>query len=109
MPSATERATAESLADQCAQALHRARLLAAEREVATVLQRSLLPRELPALARLPAAARYTPSAEDSRAGGDWYDLLPLDRTRVALVIGDVVGHGSCCRRRGGPAGRSSST
>ncbi|GAA4674917.1 hypothetical protein GCM10023215_03350 [Pseudonocardia yuanmonensis] len=93
VPSATERATAESLADQCAQALHRARLLEAEREVATVLQRSLLPRELPALARLAASARYTPSAEYSQAGGDWYDLLPLDGTRVALVIGDVVGHG----------------
>jgi anti-anti-sigma factor len=93
VPSATERATAESLADQCAQALHRARLLEAEREIATVLQRSLLPRELPALARLSASARYTPSAEDAHAGGDWYDLLPLDGTRVALVIGDVVGHG----------------
>ncbi|GAA2899125.1 hypothetical protein GCM10010472_66830 [Pseudonocardia halophobica] len=93
VPSPTERATAESLADQCAQALHRARLLEAEREIATVLQRSLLPRELPALARLAASARYTPSAEDAHAGGDWYDLLPLDGTRVALVIGDVVGHG----------------
>lgn len=93
VPSPTERATAESLADQCAQALHRARLLEAEREIATVLQRSLLPRELPTLARLAASARYTPSAEDAHAGGDWYDLLPLDGTRVALVIGDVVGHG----------------
>jgi anti-anti-sigma factor len=75
------------------QALDRARLHRAEHEVADVLQRSLLPARLPALARLAGAARYTPAAEHARSGGDWYDLIPVGGTRVALVVGDVVGHG----------------
>jgi anti-anti-sigma factor len=71
----------------------RERLLAAEREIAGTLQRSLLPRALPALDRVAAAARYMPSVEHAQSGGDWYDLLELDAARVALVVGDVVGHG----------------
>jgi anti-anti-sigma factor len=90
---ADQRGAVLTVAGQCAQALDRARLHQAEHEVADVLQRSLLPRELPALARLAAAARYMPAAEHSLSGGDWYDMLPLDDTRVALVVGDVVGHG----------------
>ncbi|HZZ51152.1 MAG TPA: SpoIIE family protein phosphatase [Pseudonocardia sp.] len=64
-----------------------------EHEVVEVLQRALLPRQLPALARLAAAARYLPASAQARAGGDWYDMLPIDATTVALVIGDVVGNG----------------
>ncbi|GAA1318904.1 SpoIIE family protein phosphatase [Pseudonocardia xinjiangensis] len=90
---ADQRGPVLTVAGQCAQALDRARLHQAEHEVADVLQRSLLPRELPALARLAAAAHYTPAAEHALSGGDWYDLLPLGGTRVALVVGDVVGHG----------------
>ena len=71
----------------------RERLLAAEREIAETLQRSLLPRALPEMERLAVAARYMPSAEHAQSGGDWYDLLPLEDSRVALVVGDVVGHG----------------
>ena len=59
-----------------------------------VLQRSLLPAALPALPRLAVAARYLPSAVGVAAGGDWYDLLPIDEDRVAVVVGDVVGHGA---------------
>ncbi len=91
---APDRAAVLTLAGQCAQALDRARLHQAEHDVADVLQRSLLPPELPALPRLSVAARYLPSAVGVAAGGDWYDLLPLDGTRVALVVGDVVGHGA---------------
>ena len=83
-----------TLAGQCAQALDRARLHQAEHDVADVLQRSLLPSALPALPRLSVAARYLPSAVGVAAGGDWYDLLPIDEDRVALVVGDVVGHGA---------------
>jgi anti-anti-sigma factor len=88
-----ERAATTAIAGQCAQALDRARLHEAEHEVADVLQRSLLPSRLPVLPRLAAAARYTPAARHARSGGDWYDLIPVDGTRVALVVGDVVGHG----------------
>ena len=90
----TDRVAVLTLAGQCAQALDRARLHQAEHDVADVLQRSLLPPELPALPRLSVAARYLPSAVGVAAGGDWYDLLPIDATRVALVVGDVVGHGA---------------
>ncbi|MCO1653672.1 SpoIIE family protein phosphatase [Pseudonocardia humida] len=90
---AERRAAVMSVAGQCAQALDRARLHEAEHEVADVLQRSLLPARLPALARLACAARYTPAAEHALSGGDWYDLIPVDGSRVALVVGDVVGHG----------------
>jgi PAS domain S-box-containing protein len=89
-----ERVAVLTLAGQCAQALDRARLHQAEHDFADVLQRSLLPSELPALPRLSVAARYLPSAVGVAAGGDWYDLLPIDEDRVALVVGDVVGHGA---------------
>jgi GAF domain-containing protein/anti-sigma regulatory factor (Ser/Thr protein kinase)/anti-anti-sigma regulatory factor len=88
-----QRAAFVTAANQCAQALDRARLHQAEHEVAEVLQRSLLPAGLPSLARLAAAARYTPAAEDALSGGDWYDMLQVGDTAVALVVGDVVGHG----------------
>jgi len=87
------RAAALTLAEQCAQALDRARLQQAEHEIADVLQRSLLPRDLPALARIDAAARYLPGAGASRSGGDWYELLPVGEHRIALAVGDVVGQG----------------
>ncbi|MGZ8750003.1 MAG: SpoIIE family protein phosphatase, partial [Pseudonocardia sp.] len=89
-----ERAAVLTLAGQCAQALDRARLHQAEHDVADVLQRSLLPAALPALPRLAVAERYLPSAVGVAAGGDWYDLLPIDENRVAVVVGDVVGHGA---------------
>ncbi|GLZ39347.1 SpoIIE family protein phosphatase [Actinokineospora sp. NBRC 105648] len=71
----------------------RERLLAREHEIAETLQRSLLPRELPRLARLATAARYLPAARHTQAGGDWYEVLPLTDTVVALSVGDVVGKG----------------
>ena len=89
----SQRAIIRTVAGQCAQALDRARLHAVEHEVADVLQRSLLPRELPRLARLAAASRYLAGKSDTQAGGDWYDLIPVDDHRVALAVGDVVGHG----------------
>jgi anti-anti-sigma factor len=88
-----QRATVLTVAGQCAQALDRARLHQVEHEVADVLQRSLLPATLPGLARLDIAARYLPGTAHTQAGGDWYDLIPLDDGRLALAVGDVVGHG----------------
>ncbi|MGM1063978.1 SpoIIE family protein phosphatase [Saccharothrix sp. Mg75] len=68
-------------------------LLRREHEIAEALQRSLLPRELPALDRLATAARYLPASTYAQIGGDWYDVLELDGTSVALCVGDVVGKG----------------
>ncbi|WP_434976416.1 amino acid permease [Streptomyces puniciscabiei] len=61
--------------------------------VALKLQRSLLPRRLPAHAAVDSASRYHPADSRSGVGGDWYDVIPLSGTRVGLVVGDVLGHG----------------
>ncbi|MFI9011578.1 SpoIIE family protein phosphatase [Actinosynnema sp. NPDC053489] len=68
-------------------------LLRREHEIAEALQRSLLPRELPASDRLATAARYLPASTHAQIGGDWYDVLALDERSVALCVGDVVGKG----------------
>ncbi|HEX6344274.1 SpoIIE family protein phosphatase, partial [Umezawaea sp.] len=68
-------------------------LLRQEHEIAQALQRSLLPRELPELARLAASARYLPASTHAQTGGDWYEVLPLGADVVALSVGDVVGKG----------------
>jgi PAS domain S-box-containing protein len=91
--SENEREMLLALAEQCAQALDRARLYRSEQRIAETLQRSLLPQALPAVDRLALAARYVPGAEGTRAGGDWYDLVELDEHRVAIAVGDVVGQG----------------
>jgi signal transduction histidine kinase/CheY-like chemotaxis protein len=98
-PSSTpaRRTTLLTVARQTALALDRARLHQAEHDVAETLQRSLLPRELPPLDRISSAARYLPGAVGVQAGGDWYDLLPVDGAggrRVAMAVGDVVGQGA---------------
>ncbi|MFE5940671.1 SpoIIE family protein phosphatase [Streptomyces sp. NPDC056470] len=90
---AAERTLLIALSGLIAQALERARLHDADRDRATELQRGLLPRDLPALPALTAAARYVPAGEATEVGGDWYDVMPLSSGRVALVIGDVMGHG----------------
>ncbi|MET9834610.1 SpoIIE family protein phosphatase [Streptomyces sp. NPDC006385] len=76
-----------------AQALDRARLFDAEHTRSRELQRSLLPRDLPALPACTAAARYLPAGQGMDVGGDWYDIIPLSGGQVALVVGDVMGHG----------------
>lgn len=60
---------------------------------ALALQRSLLPRSTPAQSAVEVACRYQPAATQLGVGGDWYDIIPLSGARVALVVGDVVGHG----------------
>ncbi|WP_304108778.1 SpoIIE family protein phosphatase [Mycolicibacterium bacteremicum] len=65
----------------------------ASRDVVDELQRALLPTELPVVPHLDIAARYLIASHDQAAGGDWFDPIVLDDDRVALVVGDVVGHG----------------
>ncbi|HEX2075930.1 MAG TPA: SpoIIE family protein phosphatase [Geodermatophilus sp.] len=91
---AAERGFLLTLAGQVAAAVERAGLADARREIADTLQRSLLPRSLPRLDRLAVTARYLPGARGASAGGDWYDVFPLDDGAVALVVGDVVGNGA---------------
>ncbi|MEH0970784.1 SpoIIE family protein phosphatase [Micromonospora sp. CPCC 205546] len=58
------------------------------------LQRSLLPDTLPVLPRVQVAAHYLVASSDLVAGGDWFDAVPLPDGRLALTVGDVVGHGA---------------
>ncbi|QKW10179.1 SpoIIE family protein phosphatase [Streptomyces sp. NA04227] len=82
---------AEELAARAAVAIDNARRYTREHTMAVTLQRSLLPRELPEQTALEVAHRYLPA--QAGVGGDWYDVIPLPGARVALVVGDVVGHG----------------
>jgi GAF domain-containing protein/anti-sigma regulatory factor (Ser/Thr protein kinase) len=84
-----EAALLELAAQRVAVAIDRAR----QHSVARTLQERLLPAQLPAIGGLELAARYIPSADDANVGGDWYDVIPLDRGRVGVVMGDVVSHG----------------
>lgn len=90
--SADERAVLTSLAGLVAQALDRARLHDAQHDLAQQLQQALLPRRPPAVPGLDIAARYLPATHDLQVGGDFYDVLRLDATTAAAVIGDVEGH-----------------
>jgi serine phosphatase RsbU (regulator of sigma subunit) len=86
-------AVAQALADQVAVALTNANDFRRQQEVAATLQRTLLPPALPRIPGLAATAVYRPATIGINVGGDWYDLLPLGDGRVALVVGDVGGHG----------------
>ncbi|GDY50842.1 hypothetical protein SVIO_014650 [Streptomyces violaceusniger] len=88
-----DRSLLIALSGLVAQALERARLYDAEHTRAQELQRGLLPRALPVVPAVAAEARYLPATEGVQVGGDWYDLIPLSGERIALVIGDVMGHG----------------
>ncbi|GAA3058423.1 SpoIIE family protein phosphatase [Kitasatospora albolonga] len=91
--SAADVALAEELVARTAIALDNARLYRRERETALTLQRSLLPQEIHRTLGLEIAYRYLPSSLVSEVGGDWFDVVPLSCGRVALVVGDVMGHG----------------
>ncbi|MEV2216893.1 SpoIIE family protein phosphatase [Streptomyces sp. NPDC050997] len=84
---------AEELAGRAAVCVDNARRYTREYTAALTLQRSLLPREIPRQAAVEAAFRYLPADSQAGAGGDWFDVIPLSGTRVALVVGDVAGHG----------------
>ncbi|MEV5735997.1 SpoIIE family protein phosphatase [Streptomyces sp. NPDC052292] len=88
---AEELALAEELVARAAVSIDNARRYTREHSMAVALQRSLLPRSLPDQGALEIAYRYLPA--QSGVGGDWFDVLPLSGARVALVVGDVVGHG----------------
>lgn len=90
---ASERRYLGSVAAVMARSLHRARRYHQEHDVAEALQRELLPRVLPRVPGLEVAARYLTDIDETIAGGDWYELTPIDDAKVAVVLGDVVGHG----------------
>ena len=64
-----------------------------ERATALTLQRSLLPTGLSAPSSVEVRHRYLPGSQLIEVGGDWYESISLPGARVALVVGDVAGHG----------------
>lgn len=86
-----ELSLAEELATRAAVCIDNARRFTREHAMAVTLQHSLLPRALPEQNALDVAYRYLPA--QAGVGGDWFDVIPLSGARVALVVGDVVGHG----------------
>jgi serine phosphatase RsbU (regulator of sigma subunit)/anti-sigma regulatory factor (Ser/Thr protein kinase)/anti-anti-sigma regulatory factor len=82
-----ERQAAQWRADEAQRRYERAR------DVIDALQRELLPAGVPVLPRVQIAASYLLADVDTAAGGDWFDALSLPDGRVALIVGDVVGHG----------------
>jgi anti-sigma regulatory factor (Ser/Thr protein kinase)/putative methionine-R-sulfoxide reductase with GAF domain len=91
----SDAAVLQLAAARAAPAIERTQLYAAlehEHRVAVVLQRSLLPRNVPTMVGLSVAARYLPARDE--VGGDWFDVIELPRGRLGIAIGDVVGHGT---------------
>jgi anti-anti-sigma factor len=66
---------------------------AAEEDVVDQVQHALLPPALPLLPDVRLSGSYHRASSVRAAGGDWYDAVPLGRGRLALVVGDAVGHG----------------
>ncbi|GAB2879309.1 SpoIIE family protein phosphatase [Streptomyces mayteni] len=86
-----DQSLAHDLASHLAACVENGRRFTGEHARALDLQQSLLPRDLPEQTAVDAAFRYLPAV--TGVGGDWYDVIPLSSARVALVVGDVVGHG----------------
>ncbi|MER7692378.1 SpoIIE family protein phosphatase [Streptomyces sp. NPDC097610] len=84
---------AEELTAKAAVSIHTTRRDSREHTSTMTLQRSLLPQTLPDQGALDIATRYLPAGTRAGVGGDWFDVIPLSGARVALVVGDVVGHG----------------
>ncbi|MEU2393833.1 SpoIIE family protein phosphatase [Streptomyces sp. NPDC007369] len=82
---------AEELVARAGVSIDNARRYTREHALAVALQHSLLPRDLPEQNAVEVAHYYLPA--QSGVGGDWFDVIPLPGGRVALVVGDVVGHG----------------
>ncbi|MET9467932.1 SpoIIE family protein phosphatase [Streptomyces sp. NPDC006544] len=88
-----ERTVLTALAGLIAQALERARRYDNEAELARGLQAALLPHRLPEAEHVVTVARYLPGTAGMDIGGDWYDVIDAGGGLLALVIGDVQGHG----------------
>jgi len=82
------------LAARAAVHIDNARLYTREHATAVTLQRSLLPRDIPPVPGLDIAYRYQPASQAAEVGGDWFDVIELDGGQIALVVGDVTGHGT---------------
>ncbi|MET8767889.1 SpoIIE family protein phosphatase [Streptomyces sp. NPDC004658] len=91
--SRADLALAEELAARAALVIDNALRYARGRTAALAIQRDLMPRHLSGGSTVEVATRYLPADTHGGVGGDWFDVMQLSDARVALVVGDVVGHG----------------
>ncbi|MBV9793060.1 MAG: SpoIIE family protein phosphatase [Actinobacteria bacterium] len=80
-------------ASRAAMFIDNARRYNREHATALTLQRSMLPTGLSAPSSVDVRHRYLPGSKLIEVGGDWYESIALPGARVALVVGDVAGHG----------------
>jgi hypothetical protein len=85
-------AALRAVAVLCVETVERAERYDADHELVVTMQRRLLG-ELPSLSGIETSARYLPATTNLAVGGDWYEGLLLGGARMALVVGDVTGHG----------------
>lgn len=83
----------EEVGRRAGAAFANARLYERERRIAVELQAASLPTNLPTIDGLELAAEYRPGSAEATIGGDWYDAFELDDGRIAITVGDVLGHG----------------
>ncbi|MDD9207078.1 SpoIIE family protein phosphatase [Georgenia sp. 10Sc9-8] len=81
----------ELVARRVGMAMENAQLYAREHSLAETLQLAMLP-EQDDVGRLDVWSYYAPTSEHAQVGGDWYDVVNLSESTVAVVVGDVVGH-----------------
>ncbi|MFF4835912.1 SpoIIE family protein phosphatase [Streptomyces sp. NPDC001315] len=90
--STEERTVLTALAGLIAHAMEKAQRYDSEAALARGLQQALLPRRLSSHPQVETAGRYLPGTQGMDVGGDWYDVVEAG-DGLALVIGDVQGHG----------------
>lgn len=84
---------ATDLARRCSSAIAKSKLHAQTLNIATRFQQAALPGVLPGIPGFTLDAIYEPSSQELLIGGDWYDAFPMPDGRIAITIGDVLGHG----------------
>lgn len=89
---AAKLARLRTIAELCAQTLERARLAEAEHRLVGNIHRRVVARSA-SVEGTRLATRYLPASQEIGMGGDWYDSVVLDDQRIAVVVGDVAGHG----------------
>jgi len=82
----TEQRLAERTLQQTTEQLER------EHASLLLLQDAISP-PLPDLEHVEVHGVYVPAGEQAHVGGDWFDAVALDNGTLALVVGDVAGHG----------------
>ncbi|MYS18796.1 MULTISPECIES: ATP-binding SpoIIE family protein phosphatase [unclassified Streptomyces] len=90
---ARDAATATEVVGRGAVHIDNARLHRQESRAAATLQRSMMPTRPPRIPGVRIAHHYMPGDRQAQVGGDWFDAIQLPGGRVALIVGDVMGHG----------------